>query len=108
MSKRRLIAVLVPAQEIADLILRRCHVRGLPGMPAEQPQPFPDDAQCVRTYYDPDIDSLVLVYEHEDFPATAPTCQMWRASATSLREYVEELETRIDDREQHAIERGEQ
>lgn len=103
MSDRHLIAVLVPVQEIADLILSRCQVRGLPGMPAKQPQPLPDAAHCVRTYYDPDTDSLVLVYEHEDFPATAPTCQMWRVSATSLREYVEELETRVDD---YAIGRG--
>lgn len=108
MSERRLIAVLIPAQEIANLILSRCQVRGLPRTPVEQSQPFPDDTHCVRTYYDPDTESLVLVCEHEDFPTTAPTCQMWRVGVTSLREYVEGLETRVDDCEQHAIERGEQ
>jgi hypothetical protein len=93
--KRSLIAVAIPVQQIADLVTACTDMIVDERHPVERP--FPDDTRYVRAQYDADTDQFILVYEHETFPGVPEGAMVMRVGITSLREYIEELERKIDE-----------
>lgn len=77
MSERRLIAVAIPSQELAELLMHNTHI--MHEVPYPETRPFPDGTRYVRTFHDTETDQIVLVYEHPSFyrtPAGAHTMRV--------------------------------
>lgn len=74
---RNLVAVRISATAIADLVLQSAWMHDGNG----PPRPFPDETRYLRAYYDPEIDSVLLILEHPSFYATAEGCQIVRIQA---------------------------
>ena len=72
---RHLFAFPVSVSLLADLI----RANGAIDEGADSPRPFPDGARCVRAFYDAELDNLVIVFEHDSFPATANGAHIMRA-----------------------------
>lgn len=109
---RHLIAVTLPAQEIAGLIARSTQMvvpnylhpdnRGCDGFTSSEARykpvelPFPDDVRFARAHYDPEVDAFILTYEHPSFRKVHPGNHVERVGVTSLAARVKELETYED------------
>lgn len=74
-GERNLVAVRVSASAIAQIVTTSAW---MDDMYTAGPQPFPEDTHYVRAYYDAEIDSFIMVFEHPSFYRTTEGAQIMR------------------------------